>query len=211
MSRPPRVRRIIRGRRLTDPVDLPADPGTLAVRGRLASVSVAASAGAGAWVGFAIGLVLGALLGAAVAWFSGAILDWQRDLAFTFGVARRLLPFGDQQALLRGIEARWWLVIPVIAVVVGVIAGLVGALLGGILAAAYNRSPRHALVVVELPSDVPTADAATAAASTPEPEATVTADAILGEDLRPASPMPSSGARASTPGDPEATASRPRG
>jgi hypothetical protein len=156
MSRPPLVRRIIRGRRLTDPVDLPADPGTLAVRGRLASVSVTASTAAGAWVGFAIGLVLGALLGAAIAWFSGAILDWQRDLAFTFGVTRRLLPFGDQQALLRDIEARWWLVIPGVAVVVGILAALVGALLGGILAAAYNRSPRHALVVVELPTDVPT-------------------------------------------------------
>lgn len=145
----------MRGRRLTDPVDLPADPGTLAVRGRLASVSVGASSAAGAWVGFAIGLVLGALLGAVIAWFSGAILDWQRDLAFTFGVTRRLLPFGDQQALLRDIEARWWLVIPAVAVVVGVVAATVGGLLGGILAAAYNRSPRHALVVVELPTDVP--------------------------------------------------------
>jgi hypothetical protein len=155
MNRPPLVRRIMRGRRLTDPVDLPADPGTLAVRGRLASVSVGASAAAGAWVGFAIGLVLGALLGAVIAWFSGAILDWQRDLAFSFGVTRRLLPFGDQQALLRDVEARWWLVIPVVAVVVGIVAAMVGALLGGILAAAYNRSPRHALVVVELPSEVP--------------------------------------------------------
>ena len=155
MNRPPLVRRIIRGRRLTDPVDLPADPGTLAVRGRLASVSVGASAAAGAWVGFAVGLVLGALLGVAIAWFSGAILDWQRDLAFTFGVTRRLLPFGDQQALLRDIEARWWLVIPTVAVVIGIVAATVGALLGGILAAAYNRSPKHALVIVELPSDVP--------------------------------------------------------
>ncbi len=181
MNRPPIVRRIMRGRRLTDPVDLPADPGTLAVRGRLASVSVGASAAAGAWVGFAIGLVIGALLGAVIAWFSGAILDWQRDLAFTFGVTRRLLPFGDQQALLRDIEARWWLVIPAVAVVVGVVAAMVGALLGGILAAAYNRSPKHALVVVELPSDVP------APASGPAEEA----DHVAAANLAPGRPPPS--------------------
>lgn len=149
------VRRIVPRRRLTDPVDLPADPGTLAVRGRLAGVSVGASMGAGAWVGFALGLVAGALLGAAISWFAGALLDWQRDLAFTFGVARRLLPFGDQLALLRDLEARWWLVVPIVAMAVGLLAAAIGALLGGILAAAYNRSPRHALVVVELPSDAP--------------------------------------------------------
>ena len=155
MTRPPLVRRVMRGRRLTDPVGLPADPGTLAVRGRLAGVSVSASMGAGAWVGFALGLVAGAILGAAISWFAGAILDWQRDLAFTFGVARRLLPFGDQLAVLRELEARWWLVIPISAVAVGVLAATIGALLGGILAAAYNRSPRHALVVVELPKEAP--------------------------------------------------------
>jgi hypothetical protein len=111
--------------------------------------------GAGAWVGFALGLVLGAIVGATLAWFAGALLDWQRDLAFTFGVARRLLPFGDQLALLRGLEANWWLVVPLTAVAVGLVAAMIGALVGGILAAAYNRSPRHALVVVELPRELP--------------------------------------------------------
>ncbi len=134
-----------------DPVALALGPGTRAVRGRLA-VSVRAAMAAGAWVGFALGLFFGAAIGAGVVWFSGAVVDWQRELAFTFGVARRLLPFGDQLGLLRELELRWWLVIPVVALAVGAVAALVGALLGGILAAAYNRSPRHALVVVEFPA-----------------------------------------------------------
>jgi hypothetical protein len=154
MDRPLRNRHVFPGRRLGDPVGIPADPGTRAVRGRLSAVSVRASVGAGAWVGFSLGLVAGALLGAAAVWFAGAMLDWQRDLAFTFGVARRLLPFGDQIGLLRDMQARWWLVIPAIGLAVGLLGATVGSLLGGILAAAYNRSPRNALVVVELPKDV---------------------------------------------------------
>jgi hypothetical protein len=124
------------------------------VRGRLAAVSVRASLAAGAWVGAVIGLVIGAVLGALVVWFASAVLDWQRDLAFTFGVTRRLLPFGDQLGLLRDIQTRWWLVIIGSSLAIAFVAALFGALLGGILAAAYNRSPRHALVVVELPSHV---------------------------------------------------------
>jgi hypothetical protein len=154
MNRPPTLRRILTGRRLGDPVDLAVDPNIRAVRGRLAAVSVRASSGAGAWVGFALGLVVGMLVGGVLVWFAGAVLDWQRDLAFTFGVARRLLPFGDQLGLLRDIQARWWLVVPGTGLVVGALGASVGLLLGGILAAAYNRSPRHALVVVELPRQV---------------------------------------------------------
>ncbi|MEX2011521.1 MAG: hypothetical protein WEF51_04700 [Chloroflexota bacterium] len=154
MDRPIRARQVFPGRRLGDPVGIPADPGTRQVRGRLSAVSVRASVGAGAWVGFSLGLVAGALFGAAVVWFAGAMLDWQRDLAFTFGVARRLLPFGDQIGLLRDMQARWWLVIPAVGLAVGLLGAMVGSLLGGILAAAYNRSPRNALVVVELPNDV---------------------------------------------------------
>jgi hypothetical protein len=142
------------GRRLGDPVDAPPDSAARAVRGRLAAVSVRASLAAGAWVGAVIGLALGAVLGGVVVWFAGAVLDWQRDLAFTFGVTRRLLPFGDQVGLLRDIQARWWLVIIGSSLAIAVIAAAFGALLGGILAAVYNRSPRHALVVVELPSSV---------------------------------------------------------
>jgi hypothetical protein len=180
MNRPPTLRRILTGRRLGDPVDLAVDPNIRAVRGRLAAVSVRASSGAGAWVGFALGLVLGMLLGGVLVWFAGAVLDWQRDLAFTFGVARRLLPFGDQLGLLRDVQARWWLVVPGTGLVVGLLGAIVGLLLGGILGAAYNRSPRHALVVVELPRQVappvvdataasPVATAAVAAGAPAEP------------------------------------------
>jgi hypothetical protein len=123
------------------------------VRGRLAAVSVRASFGAGAWVGGVIGLVLGAMLGAVLVWLAGAVLGWQRELGFTLGIARTLLPFGDQIAILRWLSGTWWLVIPVAAVIGATISGLVGGLLGGLLAAAYNRSPRHAAVVVELPDE----------------------------------------------------------
>jgi hypothetical protein len=169
MTRPISLRKVLPGRRLGDPVDLVVDPNIRAVRGRLAAVSVRASMGAGAWVGFALGLVTGMLLGGALVWFAGALLDWQRDLAFTFGVARRLLPFGDQLGLLRDIQSRWWLVVPVSGFAVALLGMFVGALLGGILGAAYNRSPRHALVVVELPRQVapPVATAQPTAAALP--------------------------------------------
>ena len=130
------------------------------VRGRLAGVSVRASFGAGMWVGITLGLVAGSVLGALLAWMAGTILSWQRDLAFTLGVARALLPLGDQVAALRWISGTWYLVIPAVAVVVSAVAGLVGGLVGALMAAAYNRSPRHAAVIVELP------DAADATAPT---------------------------------------------
>lgn len=123
------------------------------VRGRLAGVSVRASFGAGMWVGLAIGLVLGAVGGALLTWFAGTVLEWQRDLAFTLGVARTLLPLGDQVAALRWITSTWYLVIPLAAVVVAVVVGFIGGLIGALLAAAYNRSPRHAAVVVEMPDE----------------------------------------------------------
>jgi hypothetical protein len=123
------------------------------VRGRLAGVSVAASFGAGAWVGFAIGLVAGALLGALLTWFAGAVLDWQRELAITLGVTRSLLPFGDQIPALRWVSANWLIVVPAVSISVALISAAVGGFVGGLLAAAYNRSPRHAAVVVELPED----------------------------------------------------------
>lgn len=121
------------------------------VRGRLAAVSVRASFGAGMWVGITLGLVIGSILGALLAWSAGTILGWQRDLAFTLGVARSLLPLGDQVGALRWISSTWYLVIPAVALAVALISGLVGGLIGALLAAAYNRSPRHAAVVVELP------------------------------------------------------------
>lgn len=123
------------------------------LRGRLAAVSVRASFGAGAWVGFAIGVVMGALLGAVLSWFAGAVLDWQRELGITLGVTRSLLPFGDQIPALRWVSTNWLLVVPLAAIATGMVAALVGGFIGGLVAAAYNRSPRHAAVVVELPDD----------------------------------------------------------
>jgi ABC-type antimicrobial peptide transport system permease subunit len=121
------------------------------VRGRLAGVSVRASFLAGIWVGLTSGLVIGAIIGALLAWFAGTALEWQRDLAFTLGVARTLLPLGDQVAALRWISSTWYLVIPAVAVGVALVMALFVALIAALLAAAYNRSPRHANVVVELP------------------------------------------------------------
>lgn len=128
------------------------------VRGRLAAVSVRASFGAGMWVGVMVGLVIGAVLGSLLAWFAGTVLEWQRDLAFTLGVARTLLPLGEHVAALRWISTAWYLVIPLAAAVTALLIGLVGGLIGALLAASYNRSPRHAAVVVELPEDDETLD-----------------------------------------------------
>ncbi|HEX6138876.1 MAG TPA: hypothetical protein VF013_00240 [Candidatus Limnocylindria bacterium] len=132
------------------------------VHGRLAAISVWASIGAGAWVGAMLGLVTGSGIGAVVVWFTGSILDWQRELGVTLGIARTLLPFGDQIAALRWISATWWLVIPAVAMASAVLLGVVGALVGGLLAAAYNRSPRHAAVIVELPEEAEAAALETA-------------------------------------------------
>ena len=121
------------------------------VHGRLAAVSLRASFVAGAWVGAALGLVAGAVLGAILAWAAGSILEWQRDLGFTLGVARSLLPLGDQVSALRWVSSTWWLVIPAVALAVAMVAGLTGGMIGALLAAAYNRTPRHAAIVVELP------------------------------------------------------------
>jgi hypothetical protein len=123
------------------------------VGGRLAAVSVRASFAAGGWVGLALGLVGGAVLGALFSWLAAAVLDWQRDLAITLGVTRALLPFGDQVPALRWIASSWYLVVPASAIAFGLLAALIGGLTGALLAAAYNRSPRHASVVVELPED----------------------------------------------------------
>jgi hypothetical protein len=123
------------------------------VRGRLAAVSVRASFGAGLWVGGALGLVLGSVLGGLLVWFTGSVLDWQRELGFTLGIARTLLPFGDQIGALRWINTTWWIVIPLAALICAIVTGAVGGLIGALVAAAYNRSPRHAAVVVELPDE----------------------------------------------------------
>ena len=125
------------------------------VHGRLAAVSVRATFTAGLWVGLTIGVAIGAVAGALLVWFAGTVLEWQRELAFTLGVARTLLPLGDQVGALRWISSTWYLVIPVVAVAVALVLALFGGLIGALLAAAYNRSPRHAAVVVELPEGDP--------------------------------------------------------
>ena len=56
--------------------------------------------------------------------------------------------------MLRAISTLWYVVIPATALLVGAVGAAIGALLGGLLAVAYNRSRRHALVVVELPEAV---------------------------------------------------------
>ncbi len=124
------------------------------VHGRLAGVSVRASLAAGAWVGFAVGIVIGALLGALFTWFTGAVLSWQRELGITLGVTRTLLPFGDQIPALRWIVAHWLIVVPASALGFAALIAILGGFIGALLAAAYNRSPRHAAVVVEFPDEM---------------------------------------------------------
>jgi hypothetical protein len=133
------------------------------VRGRLAAVSVRASFSAGMWVGVSLGFVIGAVGGAILAWGAGTILTWQRELAFTLGVARSLLPLGDQVGALRWLSSTWYFAIPAVAVIVALLSGLIGGLIGALLAAVYNRSPRHATVVVEIPDIVEEATAEAAA------------------------------------------------
>jgi hypothetical protein len=140
---------------------------TRLIHGRLAAVSLRASFGAGGWVGFALGLVLGALLGACISWFAGAVLDWQRELGYTLGVAAALLPFGDQIPALRWLSESWYFVVPITAIAIAVLSAVVGGVIGGLLAAAYNRSPRHASVVVELEADSAADSAGTTSAGNP--------------------------------------------
>jgi hypothetical protein len=127
------------------------------VRGRLAAVSVRAAFSAGMWVGFVLGVVAGSFIGVLIVWLAGTILDWQRDLGFTLGVARALLPLGDQIGALRWISVSWWAVIPVSALVVGLVVAVMFGFAAALLAAAYNRTPRHAGVLVELPEEDETA------------------------------------------------------
>jgi hypothetical protein len=119
------------------------------VRARLAAVSVRAAMNAGALVGLAIGLVLGAVTGAMIVWFSGAVLDWQRQLSLTLGITQTLLPFGDQTGNLRILSQNWFLVIPAAGVVGGLLLASIGGLVGGLAAASYNRTTRQTSVLVE--------------------------------------------------------------
>ena len=124
------------------------EPQDALVGGEVVFVALRAAATAGALAGLVMGLVVGSLVGALLTWMAGAILDWQRDLTFTLGVARRLLPFGDQIGLLRTVDTFWYAVIPAGALVVGVVAGVFGALVGALIAATYNRAGRRIRVAI---------------------------------------------------------------
>ena len=125
------------------------------VSGRVVAVSVRATMIAGGWIGFGLGVVTGCVLGAALAWFAGAILNWQRDLSLTLGVTEQLLPFGSQIPVLQRIQSDWFIVVPFAGLLVGIFAALVGGLIGGLVAASYNRSPFGVQVVVEVPDQLP--------------------------------------------------------
>ena len=125
------------------------------VSGRVVAVSVRAAIIAGGWIGFGLGVVTGCVLGAALAWFAGAILNWQRDLSLTLGVTEQLLPFGSQIPVLQRLQAGWFIVVPFAGLLVGIFAALVGGLIGGLVAASYNGSPFGVQVVVEVPDQLP--------------------------------------------------------
>lgn len=128
----------------------PSAPGAppLLAEGDIVHVPLRQAAAAGAIGGLVVGLVLGTLIGALLAWLAGAVLDWQRDLSFTLGVARRLLPFGDQIGLLRAVDSLWYVVVPGVAIVLALVSAAFGAMLGALVAAAYNQSRRRVRVRV---------------------------------------------------------------
>lgn len=123
-----------------------ARPGPRGDRGR---IPLRAGVAAGALAGSTVGLLFGGIGGAFLVWLSGAVLEWQRSLGFTLGVAQTLLPFGDQAETLRWLGDSWLIVIPAAAAVVGAITALLGAIVGGIVTVAYNLATGWAGVVTE--------------------------------------------------------------
>lgn len=105
---------------------------------------------AGAVSGFVGGAFVGCMLGALLAWFSGAVLDWHRQLGFTLGVTEDLLPLGEQIGLLRSINDLWWLVVPAAGLVIGLLNGVIGLLAGGLVAGLLNRSAHGIRLDVEV-------------------------------------------------------------
>lgn len=106
---------------------------------------------AGTITGFVGGFVVGCVLGALLTWFSGAVLDWHRQLGFTLGVTEDLLPLGDQVGLLQSIRDLWWLVVPVAGVVIGLLNALIGLLAGGLMVGVFNSFARGIWLEVEVP------------------------------------------------------------
>lgn len=116
---------------------------------RLRRVSLRLGLATGAVTGFVVGLFVGSVLGALATWIAGALLDWQRQLAFTLGVTNDLLPLGEQVGLLQSLQAGWWYVVPLCALVVGSLSGLAGALGTALFVALFNRYGEGTEVDVE--------------------------------------------------------------
>jgi hypothetical protein len=106
---------------------------------------------AGAISGFVGGFFVGCVLGALLAWFSGAVLDWHRQLGFTLGVTEDLLPLGEQIGVLQTIGDLWWLVVPGAGIVLGLLNALIGLLAGGLMVALFNRFAHGMRLDVEVP------------------------------------------------------------
>jgi hypothetical protein len=101
--------------------------------------------------GFVGGFFIGCVLGALLAWFSGSVLDWHRQLGFTLGVTQALLPLGDQIGLLQTISDLWWLVVPATGLALGLLSALVGMLAAGLAAGVFNRLSAGVWLDVEVP------------------------------------------------------------
>jgi hypothetical protein len=123
---------------------------------RLRRVSLRLGLATGAVTGFVVGLFVGCVLGALTTWIAGALLDWQRQLAFTLGVTNDLLPLGEQVGLLQSVQAGWWYVVPLCGLVVGGLSALAGALGTALFVALFNRYGEGTEVDVEngAPSEV---------------------------------------------------------
>jgi hypothetical protein len=106
---------------------------------------------AGIVTGFVAGFFIGSVLGALLAWFSGAVLDWHRQLGFTLGVTESLLPLVDQIGLLQTLNDLWWLVVPAAGLALGALTAVVGMLAGGLAAAVFNRFSDGIWLDVEVP------------------------------------------------------------
>jgi hypothetical protein len=128
---------------------------------RLRRLPLAPLMAAGAVTGFVGGFFVGCVLGALLAWFSGAVIDWHRQLGFTLGVTEDLLPLGEQIGVLQTVRDLWWLVIPLAGVAIGALNGLIGLLAGGLMAGLFNRFGHGFWLDVEVP--------AAAAGAEPEP------------------------------------------
>lgn len=118
---------------------------------RLRRLPLLPTMAAGVVTGFVAGFFIGCVLGALLAWFSGAVLDWHRQLGFTLGVTESLLPLGDQIGLLQTINDLWWLVVPAAGVALGVLNGVVGALAGGLASGVFNRFGGGVWLEVDVP------------------------------------------------------------